>query len=161
MDFQNFHMRIHWVLGLLRGCKNAVFCRSLKIAKSFKNMVFWMFCVVFIIKWCAALSSVVCLGGPEGQVAGFNANVVFENISPPDVYIMERSFRNEYLQQNLKNMKLQKNVFKMNFERLSHENSLGTGPAQGLQKCTFLPKSQNCKIFQKYSFLNVLCAFYY
>ena len=68
-------------------------------------------------KWCAALSSVVCLGGPEGQVAGFNANVVFKNIAEPDVYILETYLRNEYLQQNLKNMKLQKKVFKMYFER--------------------------------------------
>ena len=67
--------------------------------------------------WCAALSSVVCLGGPEGQVAGFNANVVFKNIAEPDVYILETYLRNEYLQQNLKNMKLQKKVFKMYFER--------------------------------------------
>ena len=65
-----------------------------------------MFCVLFTSKWCAALSSVVCLGGPEGQVAGFNANVVFKNITAPDVYIMETYFRNEYLQQNLKNIKL-------------------------------------------------------
>ena len=73
--------------------------------------------MLFAGKWCAALSSVVCLGGPEGQVAGFNANVWFENISGPDVYILETYLRNEYLQQNLNNMKLQKNVFKMYFER--------------------------------------------
>ena len=72
--------------------------------------------MLFISKWCAALSSVVCLGGPEGQVAGFNANVVFENIIVPDVHIMETYLRNEYLQQNLKNMKPQKNVFKLYFE---------------------------------------------
>ena len=79
--------------------------------------------MLFISKWCAALSSVVCLGGPEGQVAGFNANVFFENISAPDVEIMETYFRNEYLQQNLKNIKLQKNVFKIHFERVLHEDS--------------------------------------
>ena len=75
-----------------------------------------MFCVLFTSKWCAALSSVVCLGGPEGQVAGFNANVVFKNTAEPDVYILKTYLRNEYLQQNLKNMKLQKSVFKMYFE---------------------------------------------
>ena len=76
-----------------------------------------MFCVLFASKWCAALSSVVCPGGPEGQVAGFNANVVFKNTAEPDVHILKIHLRNEYLQQNLKNMKLQKSVFKMYFER--------------------------------------------
>ena len=101
-----------------------------------------MFCVLFNRKWCAALSSVVCLGGPEGQVAGFNANVVFGNITVPDVHIMETYLRNEHLQQNLKNMKLQKNVFKMYFDRFSHENSLGIWPALGLHKGIFLAKSK-------------------
>ena len=75
-----------------------------------------MFCVLFTRKWCAALFSVVCLGGPEGQVARFNANVFFKNTADPNVYIIETYLRNEYLQQNLKNMKPQKNVFKLYFE---------------------------------------------
>ena len=35
-----------------------------------------MFLVFFWYKWCAALSSVVVHGGPEGQKNRFNANVV-------------------------------------------------------------------------------------
>ena len=35
-----------------------------------------MFLIVFGYKWCAALSSVVVHGGPEGQKNQFNANVV-------------------------------------------------------------------------------------
>ena len=35
-----------------------------------------MFLIVFWYKWCAALSSVVVHGGPEGQKNRFNANVV-------------------------------------------------------------------------------------
>ena len=35
-----------------------------------------MFLIVFGYKWCAALSSVVVHGGPEGQKNPFNANVV-------------------------------------------------------------------------------------
>ena len=35
-----------------------------------------MFLIVFEYKWCAALSSVVVHGGPEGQKNRFNANVV-------------------------------------------------------------------------------------
>ena len=85
---KDFHMRIHWVLASLRGRKKALLRRSPKNEKSFENNLFGMLCVLFNSKWCAALSSVVCLGGPEGQVAGFNANVFFENISGPDVYIM-------------------------------------------------------------------------
>ena len=85
---KDFDMRISWVLGLHWGCKRALFWQSPKTQKSFENCLFGMFCVLFTGKWCAALSSVVCLGGPEGQVAGFNANVFFENISGPDVYIM-------------------------------------------------------------------------
>ena len=53
------------------------------------------------MRWCVLMRKEECfapppgtlpgglsLGGPEGQVAGFNANVFFENISAPDVYIM-------------------------------------------------------------------------
>ena len=157
---KDFRMRNHWVLSLLRDRKKALFWRSPKNAKSFKNNFFRMFCVLFTSKWCAALSSVVCLGGPEGQVAGFNANVWFENISGPDVYILKTYLRNEYLQQNLNNMKLQKNVFKMYFERFWHANFLGFGPALGLQKGTFLAKSKNSKIIWKLFVRDVLCAFY-
>ena len=35
-----------------------------------------MFLIIFWYKWCAALSSVVVHGGPEGQKNRFNANVV-------------------------------------------------------------------------------------
>ena len=35
-----------------------------------------MFLIVFGYEWCAALSSVVVHGGPEGQKNQFNANVV-------------------------------------------------------------------------------------
>ena len=39
-----------------------------------------MFWIVFWYKWCAALSSVVLHGGPEGQKICFNANVVWKSI---------------------------------------------------------------------------------
>ena len=43
---------------------------------SFENEVSGISKSVFERKWCAALSSVVCHGGPEGQENRFNANVV-------------------------------------------------------------------------------------
>ena len=101
--------------------------------------------MLFNRKWCAALSSVVCLGGPEGQVAGFNANVVFKNIAEPDVNILETYLTNEYLQQNLKNMKLPKNVSRTHSERFCHAFFLGFGPALGLQKGTLMAKFKNSK----------------
>ena len=39
-----------------------------------------MFLIVFRYKWCAALSSVVVHGEPEGQKNRFNANVVEQNV---------------------------------------------------------------------------------
>ena len=39
-----------------------------------------MFLIGFWYKWCAALSSVVVHGGPEGQKNRFNANVVEQNV---------------------------------------------------------------------------------
>ena len=72
--------------------------------------------------------------------------MVFKNIAESDVYILQTYLRNEYLQQNLKNMKLQKDVFKMYSERFRHKKFLGFGPVLGLQKGTFLEKFKNSKI---------------
>ena len=49
-----------------------------------------MFLIVFGYKWCAALSSVVVHGGPEGQKNHFNANVV--QISMLGLVVTFRSF---------------------------------------------------------------------
>ena len=65
-----------------------------------------MFCVLFLSKWCAALSSAVSLGGPEGQSFRFNAKLVFENISAPYVNDTERFCKNEYFQQVPEYLKL-------------------------------------------------------
>ena len=62
-------------------------------------------------KWCAALSSAVSQGGPEGQVAGFNAKVLFCNTSVQNVYGIERFVKNEHLQQVPQYLKLQIHAF--------------------------------------------------
>ena len=58
-------------------------------------------------KWCAALPSALSQGGPEGQVARFNAKVLFCNTSVQNVYGIERFVKNEHLQQVPQYLKLQ------------------------------------------------------
>ena len=51
--------------------------------QNFQKSFLGLFYVCFACKWCAALSSAVSSGGPEGQVARFNANSFFKNITGP------------------------------------------------------------------------------
>ena len=57
--------------------------------------------------WCAALSSAVSRGGPEGQLPGFNANVLFKNIPVPYVIGVMFSFKIQHLQQHPQYLKLE------------------------------------------------------
>ena len=50
------------------------FPKMTKVEKSFENEVRGISRSVFNRKWCAALSSVVCLGEPEGPNLTLNAN---------------------------------------------------------------------------------------
>ena len=59
-----------------------------------------MFYVCFTGKWCAALSSAVSSGGPKGQVAWFNANSFFKNITGPYGNDIQRNVENDNFQQD-------------------------------------------------------------
>ena len=57
-----------------------LFFENPKFENSFEKEVSGISRKVFKRKWCAALSSVVCHGGPEGQENRFNANVVEQSV---------------------------------------------------------------------------------
>ena len=71
--------------------------RKSEMLKNLQKSFLRMFCVLFLCKWCAALSSAVSLGGPEGQKFRFNAKLVFENISAQYVNHIQRFCKNEFL----------------------------------------------------------------
>ena len=80
--------------------------KKIKMSQNFQKSFLGLFYVCFACKWCATLSSAVSSGGPEGQVARFNANVWFKNISVPYVNDIERNVENGHLQQVLQYLKL-------------------------------------------------------
>ena len=63
--------------------QNVNFLQKSKMFQNFQKSFLGLFYVCFACKWCAALSSAVSSGGPEGQVARFNANSFFKNITGP------------------------------------------------------------------------------
>ena len=76
------------------------------MSQNFQKSFLGLFYVCFACKWCAALSSAVSSGGPEGQVSTFNANVFFKNTAEPNLNDIENNVENEYLQQVLQYLKL-------------------------------------------------------
>ena len=58
--------------------QNVNFLKKSKMSPNFEKSFLGLFYVCFASKWCAALSSASSSGGPEGQVARFNANVFFK-----------------------------------------------------------------------------------
>ena len=89
----------------LASCLYELFLKKSKMSQNFEKSFLGLFYVCFACKWCAALSSAVSTGGPEGQVSKFNANVCFKNIPVPYVNDIERNVENEYLQQVLQYLK--------------------------------------------------------
>ena len=75
--------------------KNVTFLKNHKVSQDCQKRFLGMFCVCFIGKWCATLSSALSLGGPEGQVCRFNAKVLFRNTSEQKVHCSEGFFRNQ------------------------------------------------------------------
>ena len=76
--FRNVIFR-RWIPGDF-GLHMQLFFEKPKFEKSVENEVSGISKSVFRRKWCAALSSVVCHGGPEGQENRFNANVVEQSV---------------------------------------------------------------------------------
>ena len=79
---------------------------KIKMSQNTQKSFLGLFYVCFACKWCAALSSAVSSGGPEGQVLTFNANVFFKNTAEPNLSDIERKNENEYLQQLPQYLKL-------------------------------------------------------
>ena len=80
--------------------KTTIFWKASKMTKNSQKL-FLVFLVTFFVrfasKWCAAISSAVSLGGPEGQVFKFNANLWLQNITASYVHFSERYSQNGYL----------------------------------------------------------------
>ena len=75
-------------------CLMCDFPEKTKKSPDIKNEFLRLFLNVFWYKWCAALSSVVLHGGPEGRKNRFNANVLWENILGLYVNFMFKIFEN-------------------------------------------------------------------
>ena len=80
--------------------QNVNFLKKSKMSQNFQKSFLGLFYVCFVCKWCAALSSAVSSGGPEGQVARFNANSFFKNITGPYGNDIQRNVENANLQQD-------------------------------------------------------------
>ena len=86
--------------------QNVNFLQKSKMFQNFQKSFLGLLYVCFACKWCAALSSAVSSGGPEGQVARFNANSFFKNITGPYGNDIQRNVENDNLQQDPGYLKL-------------------------------------------------------
>ena len=91
------------------------FPEKVKISPDIKNEFLRLFLSVLWYKWCAALSSVVLHGGPEGRKNRFNANVVWENILGLSVKFMFEIFENWSREDFPEYLTLRIHVFKLKF----------------------------------------------
>ena len=89
------------------------FQRGPKGPKTFKNDFSGVFRWLFDCKWCAALSFVFSVSGPEGQVHRVNAEQIFQKCAHLVLYISGTYVANEYLQQNPQYVKLKNHAFKV------------------------------------------------
>ena len=101
-----------------------------------------MFLIVFWCKWCAALSSVVRHGGPEGQKIKFNANVVWATILGLVVAFIALNCKNWLLRRSHEIVTLKINAFKLKFAHKTFDNFPGLGPLMS-QHLAKIEKSPN------------------
>ena len=107
------------------------FVKNRKVPKSHKmtSGVFWnMFLIVFWCKWCAALSSVVRHGGPEGQKIRFNANVVWATVLGLVVSCRTLNCKNWLLRRSHEIVRLKIDALKLKFAHKTFDKFPGLGP---------------------------------
>ena len=111
---------------LVRSC--STFWRYSNFLQAPKNHFVGMFWGDFASKWCAALSFDASVGGPEGQVSSFNANLCMKNSVEPNIIVASQYLKIQCLQQIHKYFKLLINDFKSENSRILVLKCWGFGP---------------------------------